>query len=127
MRKVVTIIQNVNMGCGHNGLIKVAREFGYDPRNCEQNDLIYFVNRAKDKIKAIGSEGTVVGYYRGTKKLELSDYDNITQCFGGGIVSFGNTQNTNKLRKSLLGGTDLRGTHAIFGARKLKIADSLTL
>lgn len=72
MSKFVLLIDNVNMGLGHPGLTATARKLKVHPEKLGDQELILFLNRAKDKFKVMGSQGKVVCYYRTNSRNPVS-------------------------------------------------------
>ena len=71
-RRFALVLDNVNMGLGHDGLTALAMKLGIDPSKLQAAELILYINRAKDKIKILGKEGKVLGYLRFPKGKRIS-------------------------------------------------------
>lgn len=81
--RIVRVIDNINMGLGHPGLTQVARKFKLHPEKLGPQECILFLNRAKDKLKVMGSEGRVIAYLRMPRgeRLRLEALQYIPQVF----------------------------------------------
>lgn len=80
--RIVMVIDNVNMGKGHDGLTAIAKQFKLDPTKLKPGELLMFINRAKDKLKVYGP-GHVIGYLRmpGKRKLTMEAIQYLPQAF----------------------------------------------
>ncbi len=72
MSQLVRIFSDVHMGLGHPGLVDMARKHGVHAEKLEPNELILFVNTAKDKLKLLGGNGKVIAYLRSPNKQKLN-------------------------------------------------------
>lgn len=83
MKTIIAAIDNVNMGSGHDGLALVAKKFKVPVGSLGANEVILFLNRAKDKLKILGAQGMVLGYVRMPqgRRLPLDAIQYIPQCF----------------------------------------------
>jgi hypothetical protein len=81
--RIVRCIDNVNMGLGHPGLSELARKFKLYPEKLAPQECIVFLNRAKDKLKVMGSEGRVIAYLRMPRgqRMRLESIQYIPQIF----------------------------------------------
>jgi hypothetical protein len=81
--RIVLYIDNVNMGLGHPGLTEMAKKFKVHPEKMGPHDLLMFINRAKDKLKVMGSQGKVIAYLRmpHRQRLRLEAIQYIPQVF----------------------------------------------
>jgi hypothetical protein len=83
--RVLTLIDNVPMGNGHHGLAEIARKVAkIKVEELGSGEVIMFLNRAKDKLKIVGSRGVVLGYLKMPKgqRIMLEAIQYIPQTFG---------------------------------------------
>lgn len=87
--RIALIIDNVNMGLGHDGLTAIARKLKVNPEKLEPGTVLVFINRAKDKVKLMGYRGIVLGYLRMPRgrRIMMEAIQYIPQAFSasGGI------------------------------------------
>ena len=95
MIKVKKVFFNVHLGYGHDGL----SEWAYATEKVrvdkmDKHDVLVFINRAQDKVKVIGQQGTVLGYYRAPPKcrIVLEAIQFIPAAFGGAGFNFDQAQ-----------------------------------
>lgn len=90
--KVITLIDNVPMGNGHNGLAEIAKKVAkIKVDELATGEVLMFLNRAKDKLKILGSRGVVVGYLKMPKgrRIMLEAIQYIPQTFGSnGAINY---------------------------------------
>ncbi len=97
--RLLRVVDNVHMGLGHEGLIKLARRLSV-PTELGQGELLMFLNRAKDKLKILGSEGRVVAYLKMPRgeRIRLEALQYIPRTFS----VTGRIDYNDALRQSLL-------------------------
>jgi hypothetical protein len=90
MNKIVFLVDNVHMGKGHDGLNAMATSLGKNPETLKDNELMFFVNRTRDKVKALGAKGRVIGYLRlpANKKVTANTFYDVVAAFGGDILHY---------------------------------------
>jgi hypothetical protein len=91
MIRIVRLIDNVNMGLGHPGLALLCKErFKLDLEKLQDSELVMFLNRARDKMKIIGSQGKVLGYLRMPRgeRIMLEAIQYLPKTFGGSGFSY---------------------------------------
>jgi hypothetical protein len=77
------VINDVHMGLGHHGLTELAKKLKADPSKLEAEQLLLFINGAKDKLKIMGRKGTAIGYYKHPRgKITMEALQYIPQAFG---------------------------------------------
>jgi len=81
--RIVLYIDNVNMGLGHPGLTELAKKWKVNVEKLGPHEMLLFINRAKDKLKVMGSEGKVLAYLRMPRgqRLRLEAIQYIPQVF----------------------------------------------
>lgn len=83
--KIIRVLDQVNMGLGHDGLaLLLKRRFSYDVAEMKPDSLVVCINRAKDRVKILGSKGLVVGYLKLPRgqRLMMEAIQYIPQAFG---------------------------------------------
>lgn len=83
--RIIRVIDNVNMGLGHDGIARLCLEqFKFDVTKLGEDMLVMCLNRAKDKLKIIGCQGKVVGYLKNPKgrKIMMEAIQFIPTTFG---------------------------------------------
>ena len=86
MLKIKTIIADVHMGLGHEGLGRIYhKKENARVTDLKDGEIVVFINRGNDKIKMLGSKGIVLGYIRepNGRKLMKEAIQYLPQTFGG--------------------------------------------
>ncbi len=89
--KIAKVFGDVHMGLGHKGLIDLCKKkFNFDISELPKDQVVFFINRANNKIKAIGAKGWVVGYIRppNEQKIMLEAIQYLPETFGGGQFDY---------------------------------------
>jgi hypothetical protein len=81
--RTVLLIDNVNMGKGHDSLTELARSFRVNPARLGAGEVLMFLNRKRDKLKVMGAEGKVIGYLRmpSGQKIDLNAIQYLPKTF----------------------------------------------
>lgn len=85
---LVRIFFDVDFRCGHEGLKKMMMKKGLNTADLEEDDMVVFVNSAKNKLKALkmlpeANSFGVLGYYRSPRgRIDLRAIMYIPQAFG---------------------------------------------
>lgn len=74
----------VHMGLGHDGLAALARKGKVRLAELEDTDLLMFINRARDKMKVLGSGGKVLAYLKmpSNRPIKVEALQYIPATFG---------------------------------------------
>lgn len=82
--KIFKLFTNTHMGLGHDGLSKIARKNKIKLEELDETDLILFLNTKLDKLKVLGAQGKVIGYYRSPdrRRIEPKALKYIPHTFG---------------------------------------------
>jgi hypothetical protein len=83
--ELIQIIPDTFMGYGHVGLAQVALKNGIDVTKLPDGVLVMFINRAQDKLKAIGKQGIVIGHVKLPygQKIMMDALQYLPKTFGG--------------------------------------------
>lgn len=69
--KIFKLFLNTHMGLGHEGLAKIAAKSKIKLMELDEKDLIMFLNTKMDKLKVLGAQGKVVGYFRSPERRPI--------------------------------------------------------
>lgn len=92
--KIAAVVGDVHMGLGHEGLERVCTKVAkIDPAKMKEGELVFFINRARDKIKILGRKqdtGWQLVYLKtpGGQKLMMEAIHYIPQTYGAGKFNY---------------------------------------
>ncbi len=72
MSKCIALVENVNIGMGQIGLIKLAKKLKLDPDKLPENTWIVFLNSKANKMKFLAPGGETILYYRTHNERRIS-------------------------------------------------------
>ena len=85
MNKIVRIFLDADMRCQHDGLADMARKKNIDIRQLPFGEHVFFVNKAKNRLKMYSS-GNVIGYLRLYKGvLDMRALARIPMVYGSTV------------------------------------------
>lgn len=79
--EIIHIFHDVDLRCGHNGLTDYASKHRVSVKNLTKGEFVVFLNRAKDRVKLMGSDQVMV-YVIGDE-ITNADLEAIPTWFNG--------------------------------------------
>lgn len=69
--RIKLLVQGVNMGNSHDGLLDIAKEWGVKAASLSDQDVVMFINKKRNRLKVIGHGGAVIGYLKTQERISL--------------------------------------------------------
>jgi hypothetical protein len=87
--RMLDIIFNTDLRCGHTGLTLLAKNLKVKPDNLRAGEYIVFVNRKKSALKIFAS-GNVVAHFKmpGEQQMNVKVFSLIPRFFNGKELNY---------------------------------------